>query len=503
MINETNINEYLELGENEVLEFKKAENKFPINTLETISAFANTNGGIIILGIDETEANNVISGVSNPKKLITELFNHMNNPKEISRNVLTNDDVYTLKIGDKSIIVIEVSAAKYTNKPIYLKDNPNKSYIRQGDGDYLAEQDVIKSMMRDAAQESYDHVIIDNFALDDLDELTIQNYRTRLKQNQPEHPFNSYSTIDFLRKINVIKVNRTTKKECLTLAGLLVFGKHEAIKEYLPHYHVEYIRKYNDSENSYFSDRLIYDGTWGEDNLYNFLFSTFEKLKSTVSNSSRISSDNLTRESNSKLIIAIREALANSIIHCDFLNNKGISIIRYSDRIIFVNGGNLRISKKDYFSGAHSDPRNHYIQEIFRMINICENAGTGIPKIMNAVKEYQLKSPQINTGVDFFELTMWDTSIIESLNISNDIEKKIIELIIKNRICSRKKLEKELNISKTTAIKYLNILKEKNILDSSKQGRTQMYMLKSNEQHLQKYNLVNTLYSIIEEIKRN
>ena len=304
---------------------------------------------------------NAISGVVNPQKQIKELFNHMNNLREISRNVLSNDDVYSVQVQDKSIIVIHVTPENYKNKPIYLKDNPNKTYIRQGEGDYLATEEIIQSMTRDAFRDSYDNKLLDGYTIDDLDSLPIQKYKDILMRNNPDHPFNNLTTIDFLKKINVIKKNRKNNEECLTLAELLVFGKHESIKEYLPHYNVEYIRKSSNIENASYSDRLIYDGYWGEDNLFNFMFSAFEKLKLTISDNSKISADYLTRESNSKLIIAIREALANSIIHCDFLNHKGFFIIRYPDRMIFINGGSLRISKEDYFTGAHSTPRNHYI----------------------------------------------------------------------------------------------------------------------------------------------
>lgn len=191
MLTEKEILEFLEIGENQYIEFKKAEHKFPINALETISAFANTNKGYILLGIEENKKNTVV-GVSSPKKIIKELFNHMNNSNEISRNVINENNVYELKIDSKDIVVIEVPCVKYTNKPIYLKNNPFKSYIRQGDGDFLANKETVEAMLRDSDTESYDSKIIENYTIDDLDEVTIQNYRNLFKRIKPDHPFNKF-----------------------------------------------------------------------------------------------------------------------------------------------------------------------------------------------------------------------------------------------------------------------------------------------------------------------
>ena len=151
------------------------------------------------MGVSEKEKN-IISGVVNPQKQIKELFNNMNNPREISRNVLSNDDVYSVQIQDKSIIVIHVAPENYKNKPIYLKDNPNKTYIRQGEGDYLATEEIIQSMTRDASRDSYDNKLLDGYTIDDLDSLSIQKYKDILMRNNPDHPFNNLTTIDFLKK---------------------------------------------------------------------------------------------------------------------------------------------------------------------------------------------------------------------------------------------------------------------------------------------------------------
>jgi divergent AAA domain protein len=85
-------------------------------------------------------------------------------------------------------------------------------------------------MYRDASRESADSKLLEDYTLEDLDDNTIREYKGLWKKIHPFHPFNNLETKEFLKKINVLKTNRKSNKECLTLAGLLVFGKHESIK---------------------------------------------------------------------------------------------------------------------------------------------------------------------------------------------------------------------------------------------------------------------------------
>lgn len=125
-------------------------------------------------------------------------------------------------------------------------------------------------MIRDATEESYDSKILDGYNLSDLDSESISMYLDLIKKNNPEHPFLLLPKEEFLVKIGAIKKNRNNGNMNCTLAGLLMFGFHSSIKEYLPHYHIEYINKENFPINGTFKDRIIYDGTWGEDNLLTF-----------------------------------------------------------------------------------------------------------------------------------------------------------------------------------------------------------------------------------------
>lgn len=501
-VNNLNIQQIIENGENEHFEFKKATNSFPKEALPTISAFANSDGGILILGITQENDKTYPSGISNRQKIIDDIFNILNNSQKINKNLITSSDIENVFYPDNDVelLLIRVRAASFKEKPIFLNNNPKNTYIRQGSGDYKCTEQQINTMIRDAAEESYDSKILDRYNLSDLNPDSISMYRDLIKKNNPEHPFILMKQEEFLIKIGAMRRNRITGSLNCTLGGLLVFGFHSAIKEYLPHYHVEYIHKDSFNINGKFKDRIVYDGTWGEDNLLTFFFTVQEKLFLTLNDSSTILDDGTTRAGISKLKIAIREAFVNSIIHNDFLNNIGIKITRYPHYIEFYNGGSLRISKNDFFTGGHSEPRNHCIQEMFRLINICERAGSGIPKILDAATTYKLKAPELISTFDFVKFKLWDTTIIDSGIVDNPTEKEILSYILSNTIVTRKDLDQHLSIHKNTTLKYLNALESKGLISKSKlQGNTYHYSLKESPNMIN-YSIKNTIYTLLSEM---
>ena len=90
------INNFLKLKEGSNLELKKAKNQVPKSFWETYSAFANTDGGIVIFGIDEKSKE--VTGVSDAYKLRDDLFNNLNNPNKVSENIISNRFKLTLKL---------------------------------------------------------------------------------------------------------------------------------------------------------------------------------------------------------------------------------------------------------------------------------------------------------------------------------------------------------------------------------------------------------------------
>ena len=81
--------------ENAHIEAKAAAGGVPQSMWETYSAFANTNGGVILLGVKEDAHNKklILVGVENPEKMIAEIWNVLHNPQKISENILLNENI--------------------------------------------------------------------------------------------------------------------------------------------------------------------------------------------------------------------------------------------------------------------------------------------------------------------------------------------------------------------------------------------------------------------------
>jgi len=125
------INDIITKGEGALVEAKKSSKGLPDSLWESYSAFANTNGGIILLGVSEVDKKLVVSGVSDAQDKIKMLWNNLNNQQKVNLNILVERQVYIQTIDGKEIIVIEVPRADRRDKPIYINNDLQKGvYLR-------------------------------------------------------------------------------------------------------------------------------------------------------------------------------------------------------------------------------------------------------------------------------------------------------------------------------------------------------------------------------------
>lgn len=144
MIDLAHLTEY---HENNRLEAKKATGGLPESLWETYSAFANTEGGVILLGVEELKDRSLRPvDLPDPYALLEDFWIIINDSQQISENILTEKDVRIATVDGKHIIVIEVPRADY--RPIFLGKDPFQgSYRRSGDGDIKCTHDEVQSML--------------------------------------------------------------------------------------------------------------------------------------------------------------------------------------------------------------------------------------------------------------------------------------------------------------------------------------------------------------------
>lgn len=400
MIDFANLNNY---RENNRIEAKKALGGLPQSIWETYSAFANTLGGIILLGVEE-HADHSLHAIDlpNPEKLIKEFWDIVNNPNKVNANVLSSKHVAIEEVDGKHIVVITVPRAQRYDRPVYIGDNPlSGSYRRNGEGDYKCTKEEVQAMLRDAAVKTQDMLVLENMSLDVLDYDSIRRYRIRMKTYRPGHVWEELEYADFLYKLGAVGRGEDGKLHP-TAAGLLMFGfEYEIVKEY-PHYFLDYQEQLD--ENTRWTDRIVSaSGDWSG-NLYDFYFRVYNKITQDVKVPFKMEGGD--RIDDTPVHKALREALANCLINADYYGRQGLVIVRKKDEITFSNPGGFRIDVEVAKAGGISDPRNGALIKMFNLVDIGERAGSGIPNIYSVWKRQGWAMPKIIEQFDPERITL-------------------------------------------------------------------------------------------------
>ena len=379
------------------IEYKSAKGGFPMKEFwRTYSAFANTHTGFIILGIKEKKDGLLIEGLSEEAiELYQKTFwNNCNNPNTISTNLLSNNDVHTLQIAGKKVLVFKVPFAARTQRPIYLTHNPfGNTYKRNNEGDYHCTDDEVRQMIADATGDlKRDSLILEHFTTDDFDPTSVRQFRQLFSVFNALHPWNALSDIELFTKIGAYRKDRKTGKEGITIAGLLMFGKGDSLNQQdaLPNFFPEYREHLSDTIR--WTDRIYPDGTW-EHNLLQFYLRVLPKITSVLPKPFQLEKD--TRIEETSAHIALREAFVNALVHTDYSQSGNIIITLEKQQFIISNPGTLLVSLDQYYEGGISECRNPSLQKMFMLIGRAEKSGSGVDKIMTGWDELHWSKPYL------------------------------------------------------------------------------------------------------------
>ncbi|MEN9796468.1 MAG: hypothetical protein RL653_164 [Pseudomonadota bacterium] len=132
--------------------------ELPASFFETYSAFANTDGGDVLLGVEEgPDGRWVVRGISEPGRVVRALWDGLNNPQRVNVNLLREKDVETLDVDGKAVVRVAVPRASRRHRPVYVGLNPlTGAFRRNNEGDYRCPEDVVRRMLAEQVEDSRD-----------------------------------------------------------------------------------------------------------------------------------------------------------------------------------------------------------------------------------------------------------------------------------------------------------------------------------------------------------
>ncbi len=382
IINIDNIEQY---RENNRIEAKKALGGLPHSIWETYSSFANTLGGIILLGVEEHRDKSFHTvDLTNPDQLIDEFWQKLSDPKKASVNILSKNNISIHVIDGHHIIAITVPRAQRHERPVYIDGNPYEgTYRRCGEGDYRCSHAQVDAMLRDAAAYSPDMQPVASAELADFDEKTLRRYRSRLRKRKPGPLAEISDNPRFLQEIGAADFSKDGRLHP-TVAGVLMFGKKDAILKFNPHFQLIY-REQKDN-----TSQAIHESFEG--NIYEFYFRCSDRLCRDLP----ISKNGSASVQQAMFRSAVREALTNCLINADYQSRDSIIVSRFPERIEFRNPGSFRVSPSHAINGGISDPRNAALMKLFNLVDIAKRSGSGISNLYASSRSFSLPEPQIS-----------------------------------------------------------------------------------------------------------
>ena len=478
------------------IEYKSAKGGFPKNFWETYSAFANTHGGTIVLGVKEKDGIFTLNNLTDDDidKLQKDFWSGVHNKNTINACILKNDDVEVGEIEGHKVILFHIPQAQRDQRPIHCtQDAFNGTFRRNYEGDYLCGNAEVRRMFADAdITRPADGRILKNYSWDDIDMPSFEQYRRLFATAKPSHPWHTLSNDELMRKLGGYRKDRETGEEGFTLAGILMFGKYDSIKDQTcaPKFFPDYKEIPADTSSTRWIDRIYPDGSW-EANLFQFYRRVLPKLQQVIPTPFRLEGNQ--RKDETPAHESLREAFANLCVHADYSEESSLLVYRYPHRIVFSNPGVMLISKQQFYQGGESVCRNTSLQQMFMMIGSAEKAGSGVDKILkgwetlNWKRPYPIEKAQPNKVELVMPLeSLLDESVLLELNKLFGIrleqldsnEKIAVSMALTERIINNERLRDTLSLHPADITHMLQHLCKEDFLASSGHGRGTVYKLK-------------------------
>jgi len=442
----------IENGESVTVEFKEGFDK---KTVETVVAFSNTIGGVILIGVtDKGEMKGVSIGKETLKNWVNKV-SQSTDPRVIP-------DVELVDISGKNIVVLKVK--EFPIKPVSIN---GRCFRRVGNSNHMMTPQEISEMHMHSIGMSWDAFPARDKTIEDIELSKVERYiesanstgRRRIKEKP----------LEVLRKLEMVKEDK------VTWAAILLFGRNPQSPLLQSAVHCGRFKK---------DKTVILDDLMVETDLINQVDEVMKFITRHISVRYEFNGKPKRKEIWEYPLEALREAVINAIVHRDYTSTSNIQVEIYDDRICILNPGRLLpgITVDDLYRKEHSSIiRNKLIAQVFYDIGYIEKYGSGTLKIVDLCGVHGLPPPEFQEISSGFMVTfrkdVYTEEYLHSLGLNERQIKAVLYVREKGRITNRE--YREMNgCSRNTATNDLRDLVNKKILrESGEKGAGAYYVI--------------------------
>ena len=424
--------------ETENIEFKL---QFTDELYKEVIAYANTDGGVIYIGIDN---NGNAVGIDNVDENYTRITNGI-------RDAIMPDVTMFVKYTIQENRVVRITVGEGSYKPYYLKAKglkPNGVFVRQGTSSVSASPEQIRAMIKESDGDTFE-------SMRSMEqELTFKSAKEAFKRYNIEFSKTKYRALGITTQADEIYSNLALiiSDQCAHTTKVAVFA---------------------DEENTKFRDSKEFGGSIFEqlDNTYAYL-TLCNKTVATFKGLERIEKVDYPEE-------ALREALLNALVHRDY-SFSGSIIINVNDKEMeFISIGGLLpgLSPDDIRSGI-SQPRNKNLADIFHRLHLIESYGTGIRKIYNLYANCS-EQPRIEVTSNTFKIILPNMNRAmpkESETVVTAQMQKILDYIEENGQITELEIQELLGLKKTRAFILAKQMRDEGLIRVEGRGDSKKYL---------------------------
>ena len=426
--------------ETENIEFKA---QFAEDIYKEVIAFANTDGGVVYVGIDN-DGNAV--GLKNVDQEYTRITNGI-------RDAIMPDVTMFVRFSIQDNKVVRITVSEGTNKPYYLKGKglkPSGVFVRQGTSSVPASPEQIRQMIKESDGDTFEEM---------------RSMEQDLSFDAAANAFKKYGVPFGAEKYRALGITQKND-ELFTNLALIISDQCT---------HTTKVAVFGDDSNTVFKDNKEFGGsvfTQLEDT-FNYLM-LCNRTQATFKGLERIEKQDYPEE-------ALREALLNALVHRDY-SFSGSIIINVNDaRMEFISIGGLLpgLSTDDIRIGI-SQPRNKNLAEMFHRLRLIESYGTGIRRIYKLYENCPVQ-PVIEATPNAFKMVLPNMNAVSDEVIKPEAVitpqmKKVLDYISENGQITDEAIQTLLGIKKTRAFDLMKQMKNKGLVRVVGRGAEKQYL---------------------------